>query len=148
MRGGGILQRSRGQAIVEMAIVLPLLLLLLVGVVDFGRIYYTTQTVAQAARAGAQYGAQDNAYSTDIAGMKQAALDAAGDVPGVTANARQYCQCASGASVACTDTTTCPEGAPQVYVEVTADKVFTTWMQYPHIPSSTDVARRATLRVQ
>jgi len=142
------MEQRRGQAIIEMAIVLPLVLLLLVGVIDFGRIYFTTMTVAHAARAGAQYGAQRNGTSGDIAGMKQAALDAAGDVPGVTADARQYCQCASGTSVDCLDSTTCAEGAPQVYVEVTADKVFTTMLQYPGIPSTNDVSRRVTLRVQ
>src|SRR5690349_3566186 len=116
------MEQRRGQAIIEMAIVLPLVLFLLVGGIDFGRIYFTTMTVAHAARARAQYGAQRNGTSGDIAGMKQAALDAAGDVPGVTADARQYCQCASGTSVDCLDSTTCVEGAPQVYVEVTADK--------------------------
>ena len=148
-QGGGRRERSPGQAIVEMAIVLPVLLLLFVGVVDFGRVYYTTMTVAHAARAGAQYGAQNNATSSDTAGIMQAGLAAAGDVPGVTVGARQFCQCESGATVDCIlDPTTCPEGVPQVYVEVTADKVFTTILNYPGIPSTSDVTRRVTLRVQ
>jgi len=140
-------QRNRGQAIVEMAIALTLLLFLFVGTLDFGRIYYTTLGVAHAAREGAQYGAQSNTTSSDIAGMQQAALDAAGDVPGVTATARQYCKCASGTTVDCI-TDTCPEGAQQVYVEVTVDKVFNTILQYPGIPQTVDVTRQVTIRVQ
>ena len=148
-QGGRRREPGRGQAIVEMAIVLPLLLLLFVGIIDFGRIYYTTMTVAHAARAGAQYGAQNNGTSTDINGMQQAGLDAAGDVPGVTVTARQYCQCASGQVVDCIlDTDTCAEGVPQLFVEVTADKVYTTMLSYPGIPSTNDVTRRVTLRVQ
>ena len=143
------IERSRGQGLVEMAVVLPLLLLLFVGVIDFGRVYYTTMTVAHAARAGAQYGAQNNTTSSDIPGMEQAALDAAGDVSDVTADARQFCQCASGQSVDCIlDPDTCPEGVQQVYVQVTAEKVFTTMMQYPGIPNTADVKRQVTIRVQ
>src|SRR5262249_24992691 len=115
MRHADRQQRNRGQAIVEMAIALTLLLFLFVGTLDFARVYYTTLDVAHAAREGAQYGAQTNTTSSDIAGMQQAALDAAGDVPGVTASARQYCKCASGTTVDCI-TDTCPEGAQQVYV--------------------------------
>jgi Flp pilus assembly protein TadG len=46
--------RSRGAAAVEFAIVLPLLLLIVFGVVDFGRAYNAKVTLAQAAREGAR----------------------------------------------------------------------------------------------
>ena len=41
---------SRGQALVEFALVLPLLILLLVGIFDFGRAIYAFNTVNNAAR--------------------------------------------------------------------------------------------------
>jgi beta-lactam-binding protein with PASTA domain len=49
---------SRGQALVEFAIVLPLLALLLVMAIDFGRVFFGWVSVTNAARIGADYAAQ------------------------------------------------------------------------------------------
>ena len=49
--------RSAGQALVEFAFVLPVLLLLMVAIVDFGIIFYTQMTVTNAAWEGARAGA-------------------------------------------------------------------------------------------
>ena len=46
---------GRGQALIEFALVLPLLFLLILNVVNFGGMLYAWITVANAARAGAQY---------------------------------------------------------------------------------------------
>jgi Flp pilus assembly protein TadG len=46
---------SQGQALIEFALSLPLLLLLIVNVVNFGGFFYAWITVANAARAGADY---------------------------------------------------------------------------------------------
>ena len=43
-----------GQALVEMAIILPLLLLLVMGIFEFGRAMYIKNTLTHAARAGAR----------------------------------------------------------------------------------------------
>jgi hypothetical protein len=49
------MQRSeRGQSLVEFALILPILVLLLVGVFDFGRAVYAFNTVSNAARQGAR----------------------------------------------------------------------------------------------
>jgi Flp pilus assembly protein TadG len=44
--------KSRGQALVEMAIILPLLMLLVMGIFEFGRAMYIKNTLTNAARAG------------------------------------------------------------------------------------------------
>ncbi|MBQ6711114.1 MAG: pilus assembly protein [Clostridia bacterium] len=46
---------EKGQAIVEFALVLPLLLALLCGIIDFGWLYYNQITLNNAAREGARY---------------------------------------------------------------------------------------------
>ena len=46
-----------GQALVEFAFVLPVLLLLMVAIVDFGIVFYTQMTVTNAAWEGARAGA-------------------------------------------------------------------------------------------
>src|SRR6478735_6148570 len=45
---------ERGAAAVEMALVLPVLLLFIGGIVDFGRAYFTQVVLANAAREGAR----------------------------------------------------------------------------------------------
>ena len=52
MRGGGLGRPDAGAAAVEMALVLPLLLLLVFGIVDFGRALNLQITLTQAAREG------------------------------------------------------------------------------------------------
>ena len=49
--------RSTGQSLVEFALVLPLFLLILAGIVDFGTALATSITVTNAAREGARLGA-------------------------------------------------------------------------------------------
>ena len=45
-------RRDRGAAAVEFALILPVLLLLVGGVVDFGRVFFTHITLSHAAREG------------------------------------------------------------------------------------------------
>jgi Flp pilus assembly protein TadG len=51
---GGSRQRSKGQGLVEFALAAPLIVLLIAGVLDFGRGVYTFNTVSQASRAAAR----------------------------------------------------------------------------------------------
>lgn len=53
-----------GQALVEFAIVTPMLLLLVLGIVDFGRAFYTYHVMIDAAREGARMGAVHNPATT------------------------------------------------------------------------------------
>jgi hypothetical protein len=55
-RGG-----RQGQSLVEFALIIPLLFLLFVNVVNFGAFFFAWITVANAARAGAQYGVMGTA---------------------------------------------------------------------------------------
>jgi len=160
-RGDRSAERCRGVSVTELALVLPLSLVLFIGILDFGRVYYSAIAVSHAARAGVQYGAQDNIKSGDFAGMRQAASDALGDVSNFTVTACRYCRCADGTGT-CTSCNasadgcstgsgclgTCSSAAPQVFVQVTVDKVFTTLFPYPGLPSTADLNRRATMRVQ
>jgi Flp pilus assembly protein TadG len=147
--GTGQRERRRGQSVVEMAIIVPLLFVLFLGILDFARVFYNAMTITHAAREGAQYGAQNDITSKDFDGMKQAALATANDIPGsgITADAQQFCKCSSGDTVDCI-TGVCPEGVPQVFVQVTVEKVFTTLFPYPGVPHTTDLRRQATIRVQ
>jgi Flp pilus assembly protein TadG len=58
---------ERGTQLVELAIVLPIMLLLFASVAEFGRYFYTYATLAKAARAAARYSTTRQFDSTDIA---------------------------------------------------------------------------------
>lgn len=55
---------ERGVQLLELAIVLPILMMLCAGVVEFGRYFYEYTTAAKGARAGARYLASKSATST------------------------------------------------------------------------------------
>ena len=50
---------GRGQSAVELALILPLLLLLLLGAIDLSRAFGVWMALSNAAREGARYGCQD-----------------------------------------------------------------------------------------
>ncbi len=80
--------RSRGQALVELALLLPVLTMLLLGGLDLGRAYYFYSGVANASRVGAQY-AMDPKMGTTEAGqaqIKQAIIDEASPYVPLTAD--------------------------------------------------------------
>jgi Flp pilus assembly protein TadG len=52
-----------GQTLVEMAILIPIVIILIVGIVDFGRILMTQHVVTNAAREGARLVALGEGYS-------------------------------------------------------------------------------------
>lgn len=59
--------RERGAALVEFAILMPLLLLLILGIIEFGWLFGQFNDVRHAAREGARYAAVDGGSAADIA---------------------------------------------------------------------------------
>ena len=135
-----------GVSFIETALFLPFLLLLCCGVMDFGRVVYAGIEIANAARAGVQYGALTPGHSGDTDGMEEAAIADAGDLgKTVTASAGNFCMCGSS-KVDCT--TSCGLEKPAGYVTVTANYTFNTLFSYPGVPSQVALSRTAKMRVQ
>jgi Flp pilus assembly protein TadG len=76
---GRRLKSERGAELIEMALVLPLLLLIIVGIVDFGFLFRELSVVTNAAREGARAGVLPN-YGADqnVLDRVQAYLDSSG----------------------------------------------------------------------
>jgi Flp pilus assembly protein TadG len=74
---------ARGQALVEFALILPIFVLLLVGLFDLGRVVFINNSVSEAAREGARWGAVQNRSvdSTGRDGIAQHVLDGLTGVP-------------------------------------------------------------------
>src|SRR5919201_6346799 len=64
MRQPSFIRSERGAAIVEFAIVLPLLLLFIFGIIDFGRALYMKNNLTLAAREGARIASVQGPYPT------------------------------------------------------------------------------------
>lgn len=99
--------RSRGQSLVEFALVFPLFVLLLAGMVDFGTGLYSYMTVVNAARDGARLGATacDVLACTDAVKARVAASSGGLLRP---ADVSVSCTKAAGGGIACTKNTAIP----------------------------------------
>jgi Flp pilus assembly protein TadG len=137
---------TRGGAALELAVIFPVLLLLLIGVIDYGRVFFTSVIVANAARAGAEWGARDPANALNTAGII-AFAQADGQEAGVVATTRRYCECGTGVAHDCTSF--CTGGAaPDVWVEVTARKTVSMFLPYPGLPRNVGIVRTSAFRNQ
>jgi Flp pilus assembly protein TadG len=138
-------RREAGSSLFEFGLAFPVLMLILLGTADFGRIFYTYVTLSSAAHTGAEYGATSAPKIYDSAGIQRAALNDAQDLSGVTVTSTPSCQCSNGSAVNCAATSCSPL---RYYISVSAKKTFQTLIPYPGIPSSTDVTAVAVLRAQ
>lgn len=138
----------RGGSLVEIAFLIPLLVLLAIGGIEFGMIALHKMAANSAARAGVQYGALDLTTAANTAGMEEAARDDLGNAAdGTLINARQYCYCPTEGEVACT--ATCADGSfTMMYVEVSVHDEYKYILGYPGIASSFPIDARAHMRVR
>jgi Flp pilus assembly protein TadG len=85
--GGGRIvkgtRKERGQGLVEFAIILPILLIILSGVLDLGRLWYAYVAVTDAAAEGATYAAM---LPEDVSGVYQRAQEASGGLVNIDPN--------------------------------------------------------------
>ena len=150
--------RRRGAATLEFAVFFPVLVLLAIGTVDFGRIFYNAIATANATHVGSFYGSQGNVHAVDSDGMNANATASAVDITGVTPSATHYCDCPDSPAdgpddadnvVPCAGTT-CPDGfgIPRVFVRSRVVHTFNTLAPYPGIPDSPTLTQDGFMRVQ
>jgi Flp pilus assembly protein TadG len=156
---------ERGQSLVEVALLTPLLLAVLTGTIEMGRYAYMSILVGNAARAGAAYGAQSLPLSVDVTGIQTAAnndfqnngpgtasLTISGGGPG---GSYTSCGCDSGGTVTSANCSTnvnpnagiCASGHWVVMVSVKAAGSFNSLIKYPGITNPITVTQTATMRV-
>jgi hypothetical protein len=151
-------KRQAGVALIEFAIALPFLMILLIGIIETGRLAYYNILVGSAAQAGAMYGSRDLKTAIDIAGMTAAALKDAQNVPQITVSPAptQICQCYNGTTgtaspLLCSlNGSTCSSGSHRImYVQVTVTGTINTLFNYRAlgIPNPWIITRTAIVRV-
>jgi Flp pilus assembly protein TadG len=127
-----------GASAAELALLLPLLMLLILGCIDFGRFAYSYIAVSNAARAGAGYGAvnpyTNGTYATWQSLVRQAVVDE------ITQNQHfdpsQLTVTANGVS----------EGSGLWRAEVTASYPFRTVINWVGIPHTMTLRRTVVMR--
>lgn len=66
--------KRRGQSMVELALVLPILLLIVLGLIEFGRAFFIYTVVSNAAREGARFGIIEPANAEGIQSAAESRL--------------------------------------------------------------------------
>jgi len=120
----------RGVAVVELAVLLPLLILLFLIAIDFARVFYFSLSLTNCARAGALY-ASDPAVANEspFASTQAAALaDATNLSPQPTITS-----------------TSGTDSLGRKYVSVTANYTFQTVTGFPGIPANVPLQRTVTM---
>jgi hypothetical protein len=134
----------------EFAVAIPVMVMLGIGVVDFGRAFFTGIRVASAVRAAAQYGGTDGVTSaTNSAAIIAAAREDAEDAT-LSVTPSYFCKCPDGSSPNCL-TGSCPgygDGTVELFVKVSAVKSVSFIFHYPGLPSSLTYRDSAVIRAQ
>lgn len=141
----GILRREDGNAMVELAVVAPFLILMMLGSFEIGRYLDFSIKLGNAARAGVQYGSLNVAAASNLTGMQNAATNDANGIT-FTPKASNYCTCADGSASTC-QPTDCSSTHIVEYVKLVATGSMTSVFGAPGIPGTANVSATAIMRV-
>ena len=144
----GTLRSVSGVASIELALLLPVFVLLVVGVFDFGLVIHQKTQLAHAARAGVQYALIRRPQEGDLTGVETAVNDTApADTTGTRViGSNLWCECPAtpGTVVAC-EITTCDRS---VYISVSIEEDYTaTFYEILGISNPIHIKNEATLRL-
>jgi hypothetical protein len=132
----------------ELAVILPILILFAIGVMDYGRVFFRALIVANAARAGAEWGAFSLGNSGDSVSIRAFTKLDAEEINGLKVQSQRVCRCGDNL-VRCD--LSCPgygSGAVRTYVEVTAIDTVDLILKYPGLPQKVGISRTATFRTE
>jgi Flp pilus assembly protein TadG len=143
-----------GQSMVEVALCLPLFFLLILGTMEISNIAWSAIQVQNAARAGAQFGAQSRAAAADSTDIATAAKNDAPKLTGMTVTSSSSCQCintttGATAGTGCATITECPSPyLITVQVQVNTQATVRPLVHYPGLPSSYTLKGRSIMGVE
>jgi Flp pilus assembly protein TadG len=150
-------RHQAGQALIETAVSLPLLLVVLLGGAELARVAYAAIEVSNAASAAALYAASSHAAATNAANISTMAVNDAANLGSGTGGAvtvtgvSTSCACANPAytPTSCTDNTTCRNNQTVMVatVTVTTQATFRPLLGYLGGPTSFTLKGRAVQTV-
>jgi Flp pilus assembly protein TadG len=149
-------RRDSGQTLIEVALMLPVLLFLTLGVFELGRYAFVSILVGNAARAGTAYGTQSLPQSVDAVGIQTAARNDYrnnGQNPqNLVVNSSVSCGCDVGGGIVSAPCTgsgagVCGTGRWVAVLSVTASSTFVPLFTYSGIQSIA-LTRTSAVRVR
>ena len=145
---------NSGAAAVEFALIAPMMLLMVIGITELGKIVYYRSVLESAARSGTQAGiastvsyttaANVTAASATMVTATTAAITAANIGGANTPTAPVTCECSDGTSVTCV-TGTCATGAVRYIATVTVTKTYTPLYNLTNLPGGYSIDLNLTL---
>ena len=132
---------ERGSALVETSLTGAIIIVpMMLGSIELGRIAYTAIEVANAARAAVSYGAENAGTVTDTTGIQTVAADDAANLTGLTTTPVVTGMCSDGS--ACTGTgntcqnTDCSTSQIETILTVRTSATYAPLIRFPGIPTS------------
>lgn len=136
---------ERGQSLVETALVFPVMITMLVGAAEMTRVVRASISVANAAKAGAQYATESGYTAQDSTGIATAASN---EVPNLTLTTTSSiaCSCSDGSASTCLNTD-CSTSHIEETVTVNTSATVSPAIQLPGLPKSYTVKGLAIQKV-
>jgi Flp pilus assembly protein TadG len=149
MKARKLFRSQSGAAIVEFALIAPVLISLVIGLIEIGRYMYIGIVAAHAAEAGAVYAAQSIATSQNGTAITSAVNSDSSNVTWTHVTPTPYCS-QNGSVVSCpttANTTLDTSNGLVYYVTVKVTGTYNSLLNYPGIPTGIPVTASATMRV-
>lgn len=138
-----------GQALIETAITVSMLMILLIGAAEIGRIAWAAIQVTTASKAAVQYGDQGRQYAADTKGIQIAGAAAAPGLPNLNVTPVVSCVCGnSSAAVSCTNSV-CPSNGSfiEVLLTVNTSTTFDPLIHLPGLPKTFTIQHQAIQKI-
>lgn len=137
---------EHGSSFIELSLILPILLLMLLGVVDFGLVFDQYMTVIDSIRASAEYATiyGQRANSGQVEALAQ---QFASGIPGYSVSASLACVCnPGGGGVSCTSSCGGAVTTPLQYMQITATATLPLLYGVRGFPTNIPVTSTAFIR--
>ena len=145
------LKDSRGTSSVELAVLAPVFVFLLIGVIEVSRYMYFAILASHAARAGVQYASQSTETAADAnsngPATRTATLADGQNLSAWTVHSSILCTIAGQASTCPVNTANAVPANLVYYVQVKVSGTFHSLMNYPGIPNSFPITATAIMPV-
>jgi Flp pilus assembly protein TadG len=126
-----------GNVAAEFALLAPMIIVIAVGIADFGMLATKSATLAGTTRIGAEYG---RLYPADTIGIQNCMQSSMTFAPTLTfpASFPQSCECDDRTSIACSEScaTVGRPGPNRVFIKISASQAFTPLVPWPGIPAT------------
>lgn len=146
------IRNKKGATAVEFALFAPFIMVMFLGVYDFGDVMYQKAQLSSAVRIGAQYATSNRG---DTSGIEAAVVGATNlNEDKFTITSLEFSECESGATINIEDLETidrseiCDAGLPRTFVSISASMPHHLLFDYPGLNQDINIEAEAILRVE